>query len=1844
MVSLYCMEKRGNHPPFFCQSITNRSRHSNPWWDHFLAAIGYYQFPILPPVPGVQPMSLSLATLLVSLSLFGQSEVAQSVGLAKIDITPAFPVRLSGFGFRRSESEGVNQRIWAKAMAIGDKDPAIIITVDNLGVSASLHSFLQKRLDLSPGRLVIAASHTHTAPMLSGVCPTLFGEPIPADHQVHIQQYTDLFLVQLEKLARAALSDRKKAILQWGIGTSFLAKNRRNPDGPVDHDLPVMAIKSPDGKIRGVWANYACHAVTLSHNKIGGDWPGFAQQAIEDSHPGIIALFSIGCGADSNPVSGVVGDKVDLASRQGLAMAQSVEAVLQAPMKPINGSLSTNQKTIDLALGDHPSRARWIELAKKTDAIGHHARVNISRLDKGEPLPRSVPYGITTWTFGDSLSMVFLPGEVVVDYSHRLKRELDKSKLWVTAYANDSPCYIPSERILREGGYEGGGAMVYYDLPVPFRAGLEDKILAEVRAQLPKLIVSEPPVSGAISPLESLAKIQVRPGMKAEIVAAEPMVQSPVAIDFGHDGSLWVAEMFDYPMGPKGNYEPAGRVRLLDQMNERGIPKRSRVFLDGIPFPTGITVWRKGVLICAAPDILYAEDTDGDGKADIVEKRFSNFNTGNFHARVNSLVPGLDGWIHGSCGLLGGQILSHKTGKILALGGRDFRIKPDTGEMEPATGQTQQGRIRNDFGQWFGCDNTTLATHLVVADEALRRNPFAVYPSVVARIATSPSVTRLHPVGPVQMFQLSGAPNSATAATGIGVYRDNLLGQSLRGDLFTCESVNLLVHRMKLVPKGSTFEAIIPPGEEKAEFIASGDPWFRPVQMRTGPDGAIWIVDMHRAVIEHPRWIPQVELDRVDTRAGAEMGRILRIVPTDKPLRTIPKLPQLDPGDLAQAMDTPNGTLRDMVMQEILFRPVRVRALVASHLKTLDFKDPAVRIQALATLEVLDSNAVTSRLSKSLQDHDPGVQAMALRLAGPRMNDPKTLSLVVDLSTNPDPRVRLEAAIALGNSDTPQAVEALRKLWNLAEGDPYLVAAIQSSIRPTTVGALIRSFIQSSNPPGGSLSSLFAMASAQKNFSVLEESLLLYLEEDPAKGKMASVGLLLGFGVAPQQKAGVERLEIWKQLARAIVADPLKPLDQRVAAIGLLGYSGKDDPLLAGLLNPQHPPQIQIAAMDRLEKMPTATVTLMKALVGLSPSFRNAALERILGRQGGDLALVKALEQKVISQSILDAGMRQRLLMTRDDGLRKRAQAVLETSLEGGRGLVIAQYPKISTKGDPIKGREHFKKECAGCHRLDGMGFEVGPDLAMVTGKGYDWLIQEILDPSRNMDGRYAQIVIATKKGQILSGLVASENASSISLKMQEGRMQSILRSEIEEMATYGKSLMPEGLEKHLNPAAMMDLIAYLQTQITPPKVFVGNSPQAVSIGPKHTNLKAKNAAIYGGDIAFETEFENIGMWHGLQDHISWTVLGSKPTQWDVWLDFSCDDASAGNTLIMETASGSLRIKVEPTGSWARYRLMFGGTITLGAGEDRIVVRPAGPLRSALIDLKGIHLVVPGGVPVGSTIEGTNADPGHTAGIARILLDPKESEERKQRLIERNLPMAAALISALTEDRSMNEEEEYRRIPTIWRIAIHAAKSTNKAVIAEILAVSLPKNNQPLRDWQAVVVGGGIINGLTLANQWPIPWLEALLVPNPDLQRRYQRALELAATMTDNVRIKTGTRYDALRMIAMDGFNKRGAQLQKYLAPGTDDELVMGAISGLSDIPGEMVAGIMVNVLPRLNQENRNLAIGGLVRNVQRALVLLDALETGKAKVDWVKGPHAKILRELGDPSLRERTEKLLGK
>jgi hypothetical protein len=248
----------------------------------------------------------------------------------------------------------------------------------------------------------------------------------------------------------------------------------------------MMAIRAPDGKLRAVWFSYACHCVTLSNNKVSGDWAGFAQTAIEQDNPGCIALASVGCGADSNPSPRGKGDDVDLAGSQGKQVGDEVKRLLSFGLKAITAKPDIRYARLDLPLDTRRTREEWEERAKKMDAVGYHARVNLAKLDRGETLPTKINYPVQTWVFGNHLAIVFLPGETVVDYSLRLKREYDPTRLWVNGYSNDARCYIPSERVLKEGGYEGGDAMIYYDFPQRFAPGLEQKIIDVVAKQLPQ--------------------------------------------------------------------------------------------------------------------------------------------------------------------------------------------------------------------------------------------------------------------------------------------------------------------------------------------------------------------------------------------------------------------------------------------------------------------------------------------------------------------------------------------------------------------------------------------------------------------------------------------------------------------------------------------------------------------------------------------------------------------------------------------------------------------------------------------------------------------------------------------------------------------------------------------------------------------------------------------------------------------------------------------------------------------------------------------------------------------------------------------------------------------------------------------------------------------------------------------------------------------------------------------------------------------------------------------------------------------------------------------------------------
>ena len=422
------------------------------------------------------------------------AEQLYQVGIAKADITPPYPIRLTGYAGRKTESEGVAQHLWAKALAIGSdrEKPALLITVDNCGVPAKVRDAVVARLRnrVRPERLAICSTHTHTGPWLEGYLPNLFGGPLPPEEQAHIERYTRELIDALEGVALHALADRKPARISRGQGQARFAANRRTKGGPADLDLPALFVTAPDGALRAIFASYACHCTTLGgeFNQVCGDWAGYAQENLEQAHPGAVAMIALGCAGDANPNPRT---GLELAKRHGQEVADAVDRILTNALSPVTGQLTCRAKSFELPLEKLPTRAEWEAQAKLTNYLGNYARINLARLERGQKLPTTVPYLVQTWTFGGDLAMVFLAGEVVVDYSLRLKREFDASRLWINAYANDVPCYIPSERILKEGGYESVFSMVYYDKPAKLAPGVENQIISVVHDLLPRQFCAE---------------------------------------------------------------------------------------------------------------------------------------------------------------------------------------------------------------------------------------------------------------------------------------------------------------------------------------------------------------------------------------------------------------------------------------------------------------------------------------------------------------------------------------------------------------------------------------------------------------------------------------------------------------------------------------------------------------------------------------------------------------------------------------------------------------------------------------------------------------------------------------------------------------------------------------------------------------------------------------------------------------------------------------------------------------------------------------------------------------------------------------------------------------------------------------------------------------------------------------------------------------------------------------------------------------------------------------------------------------------------------------------------------
>lgn len=1087
----------------------------------------------------------------------------------------------------------------------------------------------------------------------------------------------------------------------------------------------------------------------------------------------------------------------------------------------------------------------------------------------------------------------------------------------------------------------------------------------------------------ARTPDESLQSFEVLPGFQVELVAAEPLVMDPVDIAWGPDGKMWVVEYADYPLGLDNKGIPCGRIRCLEDADGDGRYERSTVFLEPIACPMGVMVWRNGVLVTAAPDVFYAEDTDGDGQADVRKTLFTGFGQGNQQHRVNHPRWGLDNWVHAANGDSGGAIKSLETGQTVNISGRDLRFKPDEGSVQAQAGQTQFGTSRDDWGNWFGCNNSELGWLYALKDHYLRRNPHVAPPS--GRVDVTPE-HMLYPAGRVishcdlkhRQYADWGKPGRCTSVASVMIYRDDLFGPHFAGNLFVDDSVFNVVHREILKPNGLLFRGERSPEEQQREFLATHDIWFRPSTVETGPDGALWVLDMYRFVIEHPEWINDDLEKTLDLRAGHDKGRIYRIYPVDKRPRPIPRLDKLDTAELVAALDSPSGWQRDIAHQMLLWRadPAAVEPLeklVAGCQRAL------ARVHALCVLDGLGS-LQPAVVTDAFGDEHPGVRQHAVRVSESLLNvNPAVGEALLELEKDDDSHVQMQLAYSLGEWDDPRAGRLLGRLAIRHADDRYITAAIMSSAT-VHIDEMIAEVMAEPNQIASRaplITSLMSLAVGLNNHTAIGHVLKAITARPPsgyARWQYEAMARLLdgsekGVSTLLSEQTGSAPFFAH---ARIVAVHDDAAVDDRTVALTILGRGpsqrGEDLELLAGLLAPQTPLEVQLAAVETMGRLRHDRVPdlLLQGWAEQSPKLNSAILEVLISRKEWSGILLDRVADEPKMATILGTAHRDRLSRHPDEAIRKRAESLLGGAMTSEE--IQASLDKFVSvadlKGDPVRGKEQFvETTCSYCHLLDGVGSDIAIDLRTLVDKSPGALLVALVDPNRAVEDKYIEYTAITADGLILAGMLVEETSTSITLADNNGKLHVVLRRDLDELISMGRSHMPEKLEAKMDLQQMADLFAFI-AQSGPLRLEVaGNRPTTVTPGPDGSlELRAALCEIYSPGITMGAE-HLVWFYKSPNDHVVWNVDVPKAGRYEVWIDWSQVDQYADNPIAIEVEGSSSRIITElpSTGGWGRYQKKNFGEVELDAGRNRVRLRPNGPTATEVSDLRGMQLV-----PVGT--------------------------------------------------------------------------------------------------------------------------------------------------------------------------------------------------------------------------------------------------------------------------------------
>ena len=965
----------------------------------------------------------------------------------------------------------------------------------------------------------------------------------------------------------------------------------------------------------------------------------------------------------------------------------------------------------------------------------------------------------------------------------------------------------------------------------------------------PKDVPDVPPVE----PDKVLETFRIKKGFRLELVAHEPAVINPIQMAFDEDGRLYVVEMRWYQSETRGDLmfdERIGRIRLLEDADGDGRFEKSTIFADRLRYPSAVFPYDGGVYVGLEPDLIYLKDRNGDGVADFRQVVFTGF--GNQRDRLdsqtfmNSLTWGLDNRIHGGKGH-GGTITSvaSPNDPPLDLRGRDFSFDPRSHRMRPESGGGKQGLSFDDYGRKFVCTQTNAVQMLMYEDRYAARNPHYAPPPARVDIALEPGETndrqlvhRISPEDPWRRIRnrwraegvFAGPPPQPPAyliaSSGVTLYRGNAFPAEYRHSAFVGVAGNNLVHRRTLVPGGVGFRAQRPPDEGppgNEEFLASTDLWFRPVAFANGPDGALYVADLYREILDFSDGIPESIKRFKDLNRGNDRGRIYRIVPEGFRQPALPRLGRFSTAELVATLDHPNAWHRETASR-LLYTRQDKSAIPALARLSAEAPSPLGRLHALYALDGLDALAEEYVL-RALDDPDPGIRENGVRLAerlivGGGLSETLWRSLKARVD-DPDLRVRYQLAFTLGETRHPDRNEALVRLITKDLDQPWMHAAVLSSLAEGT-GEVFSSLIArpglDESASGQMLIRELVRVIGSRNKG--RELLAVFNFLDGVKERRLAFAYLSGLADG-LQRADVP-LALFQTRVQPIVDQALSAIrtgnvpDTRVEAIELVGLTASTKETMRTLLDVVDSDQsgaVQSAAVVALGRLddPSVAPELLRRWPRLLPAMRRQVLPVLLARPDRAMALVKAVASGAVLRNELTPTQTAFLMAHRTAGVRAAAASVFKRAAEGDRRAVVQRYlAAVDLRGNGVRGQTTYRARCASCHEAGPDGSTIGPGLATVKSSTREEILTHLLDPNRTVDARYRLYLVETKDGRSLTGIIQSETETSVMLRQPFGQASTLLRSTIARIQGLEQSMMPEGLEDGLSLQDMADLLQFI--------------------------------------------------------------------------------------------------------------------------------------------------------------------------------------------------------------------------------------------------------------------------------------------------------------------------------------------------------------------------------------------------------------------------------------------------